>query len=529
MRSTPRVDPLLFRRRLFETEWQVLVGRSTPRLEALLREEGASWLRIGARLGYFDDPDNGGKRDTQRDELTSTGDDSASLDLHTFDDALAVTRAELTPERLEYLSLVLDSDDDAWDAAVTSVRRVASQTSLFEDAFGVVGWCLYGTEVSPQRPIGTPADWRGHLPAVPANDRATRRIREADTLHAHLIQSLSRSLAAAVSDAQTARGESGTSAPEATKSPAIEREPSRHESLGQRGASRRGAERPAPRSRRSGETLLPGQFGGAVIVCQNCGTGNRPGAVFCVECGTALSTSCPECGHPIVAAQNFCSGCGAALSPRAETEHAVPREASGTMTPLPSVSPKSPVELRNVSVMFVDLVGHTPLSEAWDPEDVRDMLGHYFVAARSRRPVRRDVEKFIGDAVMAVWGASVAREDDAERAVRAALELIDAVAALGEQVGAAGLRARAGIVTGQAGLLSSQDEGVVVGDRVNTAARIQAAADAGSVFVDEVTRQVTASAIVFEDAGHHSLKGKAEPLRLWRRDRGARGRPRHDR
>lgn len=299
MRSTPRVDPLLFRRRLFETEWQVLVGRSTPRLEALLREEGASWLRIGARLGYFDDPDNGGKRDTQRDELTSTGDDSASLDLHTFDDALAVTRAELTPERLEYLSLVLDSDDDAWDAAVTSVRRVASQTSLFEDAFGVVGWCLYGTEVSPQRPIGTPADWRGHLPAVPANDRATRRIREADTLHAHLIQSLSRSLAAAVSDAQTARGESGTSAPEATKSPAIEREPSRHESLGQRGASRRGAERPAPRSRRSGETLLPGQFGGQSSSVRTAALATDPARCFAWSAGQRCRHPAPSAGIPL--------------------------------------------------------------------------------------------------------------------------------------------------------------------------------------------------------------------------------------
>jgi class 3 adenylate cyclase/tetratricopeptide (TPR) repeat protein len=174
-------------------------------------------------------------------------------------------------------------------------------------------------------------------------------------------------------------------------------------------------------------------------------------------------------------------------------------------------------DLRNVSVMFVDLVGYTPLTESWDPEDVRDLLGHYFDAAR--QIVDRyggTIEKFIGDAVMAVWGTPVAREDDGERTVRAALELVDAVAALGETVSAPGLRARAGVVTGQAALLANQEEGVVVGDRVNTAARIQAAADAGTVFVDEVTRQVTTSAIGYEDAGYHSLKGKAEPLRLWR-------------
>jgi tetratricopeptide (TPR) repeat protein len=117
---------------------------------------------------------------------------------------------------------------------------------------------------------------------------------------------------------------------------------------------------------------------------------------------------------------------------------------------------------------------------------------------------------------MAVWGTPVAREDDAERAVRAALELVDAVAALQPQVGAADLRARAGVVTGQAALLASQEEGVVVGDRVNTAARVQAAAEPGSVLVDDVTRQVTSTAIVYEDAGHHELKGKSDPLRLWR-------------
>jgi len=170
-----------------------------------------------------------------------------------------------------------------------------------------------------------------------------------------------------------------------------------------------------------------------------------------------------------------------------------------------------------VSVLFVDLVGYTSLTESWDPSDVRDMLGHYFDAARGI--VDRyggTIEKFIGDAVMAVWGTPVAREDDAERAVRAALELVDTVASLGDRVGAPGLCARAGIVTGQAALLTNRDEGVVVGDRVNTAARIQGAADPGTVLVDDVTRQVTSGVIAYEDAGRHELKGKSEPLQLWR-------------
>jgi tetratricopeptide (TPR) repeat protein len=134
------------------------------------------------------------------------------------------------------------------------------------------------------------------------------------------------------------------------------------------------------------------------------------------------------------------------------------------------------------------------------------------------------IEKFIGDAVMAVWGASVVREDDAERAVQAALEIVDAVAAFGEEVGAPSLRARAGVVTGQAAAMNSRhEEGIVVGDRVNTASRVQSAAAPGTVLVDEVTRQVARTAVLFEDAGQYSVKGKAEPLHLWRAVRVAAG------
>jgi class 3 adenylate cyclase/tetratricopeptide (TPR) repeat protein len=174
-------------------------------------------------------------------------------------------------------------------------------------------------------------------------------------------------------------------------------------------------------------------------------------------------------------------------------------------------------ELRVVSVLFVDLVGFTMLAESRDSEDVRELLGRYF--ERARTIVERyggTLEKFIGDAVMAVWGAPVAKEDDAERAVRAALEIVDAVAVLGHEPGAEGLRARAGVVTGQAAAIENPGEGIVVGDRVNTAARVQSVAEPGSVFVDGTTHQITSGAVLFDDAGEHLVKGKAEPLRLWR-------------
>src|SRR5439155_17419549 len=127
------------------------------------------------------------------------------------------------------------------------------------------------------------------------------------------------------------------------------------------------------------------------------------------------------------------------------------------------------------------------------------------------------VEKFIGDAVMAVWGTPTAQEDDAERAVRAALDLVEAVAALGAELGAPDLAARAGVLTGEAAVTIGADgQGMVAGDLVNTASRIQSAAAPGTVLTGESTRRATEAAIIFEDAGSHELKGKAEPVALCR-------------
>jgi class 3 adenylate cyclase/tetratricopeptide (TPR) repeat protein len=245
------------------------------------------------------------------------------------------------------------------------------------------------------------------------------------------------------------------------------------------------------------------------VTCAACGTENESGASFCVECGSPLQASCPSCGRPHRGGQKFCAHCGAALGTAAP--------------PAPAPASHGP-ELRIASVLFVDLVGYTALSERREAEDVRELLSRYFDMARTI--VARyggTVEKFIGDAVMAVWGAPVAREDDAERAVRAGLELVEAVSAFGEEVGAPELRARAGVVTGQVASVANPGEGIVVGDRVNTASRAQSAAAPGTVYVDEVTRQASSAAIAYEDAGEHEVKGKAEPLRLWRAVRAVAG------
>jgi len=177
------------------------------------------------------------------------------------------------------------------------------------------------------------------------------------------------------------------------------------------------------------------------------------------------------------------------------------------------MSREAPIaERRLVSVLFADLVGFTALSESRDAEATRDLLSRYFELARTL--ITRyggTVEKFIGDAVMAVWGTPVATESDAERAVRAALDLVASIPELDP-----GLKARAGVLTGEAAVtIGAEGEGMVAGDLVNTASRIQSAAEPGTVLVGEVTRRTTERAIVYETTGEHALKGKSEPVALW--------------
>jgi len=159
--------------------------------------------------------------------------------------------------------------------------------------------------------------------------------------------------------------------------------------------------------------------------------------------------------------------------------------------PVADADPPVVAERRMCSVLFCDLVGFTTLSENRDPEAVRELLERYFDIARTI--VARyggTVEKFIGDAVMAVWGTPVADENDPEHAVRAGLELTEAVTELGAELGAATLAARAGVVTGMVAVnLGATGQGMVAGDAVNTAARLQSIADPSTVLVDDGTRK----------------------------------------
>ena len=173
-----------------------------------------------------------------------------------------------------------------------------------------------------------------------------------------------------------------------------------------------------------------------------------------------------------------------------------------------------------MSVLFCDLVGFTAASEQQDPEDVRARIRPYHARLRSEiEAYGGTVEKFVGDAVMAVFGAPVAHEDDAERAVRAGLRILEAIAELNEADPELELQVRVGINTGEAvvalGARPEQGEGIVTGDVVNTAARIQGAAPVGGVAVGEQTYRATERVFEYEPLEPVSVKGKAEPLALW--------------
>jgi class 3 adenylate cyclase/tetratricopeptide (TPR) repeat protein len=259
------------------------------------------------------------------------------------------------------------------------------------------------------------------------------------------------------------------------------------------------------------------------LICGTCGTENAAGKKFCVQCGAPLTLACASCGSPLAAGERFCGECG---TPVAEPRPAAAQPAVPISAPSSVETPSA--ERRLVSVLFADLVGFTTLSESRDSEEVRDLLSKYFDTCRTL--IARyggTVEKFIGDAVMAVWGAPVATEDDAERAVRAALDLTAAVATMGAGAGPPVLRARAGVLTGEAAVnVGASGEGMVAGDMVNTASRIQSAAPPGGVFVGEATHRATEATIAYEDAGAFELKGKAGLVTLWRAQRliaGARG------
>ena len=206
---------------------------------------------------------------------------------------------------------------------------------------------------------------------------------------------------------------------------------------------------------------------------------------------------CPKCGEENPERARFCFSCGEVLAEAAPTGE----------------------ERKVVSVLFVDLVGFTDRSDRADPEDVRATLRPYH--ERVKADIERfggTVEKFIGDAVMAVFGAPVAHEDDAERALRSGLRILETI----EELRTEGLdvAVRAAVTTGEAvvalGARPERGEGIVAGDVVNTAARLQSAAAVGTVIADETTMRSAEGAIAFDALEAVAAKGKSAPIPVWR-------------
>ena len=208
--------------------------------------------------------------------------------------------------------------------------------------------------------------------------------------------------------------------------------------------------------------------------------------------------TCPSCGHENREGAKFCEDCATPLG-----------------------APARPVaeERKVVTALFCDLVGFTAASESADPEDVDQMLSAYAAMARTQIESHGGVvEKFIGDAVVGIFGVPAAHEDDPERAVRAGIRIVEGAEEL-EAVGGAPLRLRVGVNTGETlvrlGITPGSGERLLAGDAINTASRIQSVAPDMGVAVGLATYEATVSVFDYEELEPATLKGKSEPVRVF--------------
>jgi class 3 adenylate cyclase/tetratricopeptide (TPR) repeat protein len=243
------------------------------------------------------------------------------------------------------------------------------------------------------------------------------------------------------------------------------------------------------------------------ITCAHCGSVEQASARFCSACGSPLYAACPACGEEQPASASFCANCGASLR----------GEQAGRTAGIDERQ-----ERRIVTILFADLAGSTALGERLDPEDVRDIQGRLFELVNTEVERFGGVtEKFVGDAVLAVFGIPRAHEDDPERAVRSALATQAAFAAFAARVAERheiDVSLRIGINTGEvvAGrLLQARGELMVSGDAVNVAARLQQAAQPGQVLVGERTRRATSRSVAYGAEQQLDAKGKSMAVAAW--------------
>src|SRR5216683_3462131 len=252
--------------------------------------------------------------------------------------------------------------------------------------------------------------------------------------------------------------------------------------------------------------------------CSKCGSDNREGAKFCKECASPLSTKCAACRALNQPGAKFCDECGTALVDAAQVTVA---EATPT-----AVSAAG--ERRHLTMLFCDLVGSTEIAAHLDPEEWRETVASYQrVAAEAITRFDGYVAQYLGDGVMAYFGWPEAHDNDAERAARAGLAILDAIAKLNEQSERRKLSARVGIDSGAVVVgASAGKEADVFGDAPNIAARVQSAADPDTVMITDATYRLVSGVFGVEDRAPQQLKGIERPLQLYRviQPSGARGR-----
>ena len=248
--------------------------------------------------------------------------------------------------------------------------------------------------------------------------------------------------------------------------------------------------------------------------CSGCGAENPDKIKFCEQCGTPFKRHCARCGAENSSAARFCGECGAPLKPvaRSAATKADPVESPGVLDG----------ERRHLTVLLSDLVNSTEISAHLDPEEWRDIAADYQrSAAEAVTRLGGHVAKYLGDGLMVYFGWPQAHEDDGERATRAGLAIVDAVAALndrlGDKYGAPKLSVRVGIDTGAVVVgHGGGKEADVFGDTPNIASRVQSAAAPNTVVITAAVHQLVSGLFVVEDRGAHALKGIEHPVQLYR-------------
>jgi class 3 adenylate cyclase len=252
--------------------------------------------------------------------------------------------------------------------------------------------------------------------------------------------------------------------------------------------------------------------------CSKCGSENPAGKKFCEDCGAPLENRCPKCGAETTAGKRFCGECGAALG------DVVPA-AAADKTP---VAVSAGGERRHLTVLFCDLVGSTEIAAQLDPEEWRETIAAYHrAAAEAITRFGGYVAKYLGDGVMAFFGYPEAHDNDAERAARAGLEMLDAISKLDGQAGRPKLAARVGIDSGAVVVgAGAGKEADVFGEAPNIAARVQAAAEPDTVLITDAVHRLVSGLFVVESRGASALKGIERPLQLYQvvQPSGVRGR-----